>query len=171
MEYFKLGKFVSIHGLKGELLLKHNLGKKSSFKNLRAIFTEEPNGSFLPWFIQDTRIKSADETFIKLEGVDSREAAKRFSQKPAWIPEPDFKKYATKSAPASMLGYLLVDRNVPVGKVEEVIEQPHQLLVKINVSSKEALIPLHEDFLKKIDHRKKEIHVSLPEGLIEIYLE
>ena len=31
-EYFKIGKLVSVFGLKGELILQHNLGKKSSLK-------------------------------------------------------------------------------------------------------------------------------------------
>jgi 16S rRNA processing protein RimM len=31
-EYFKIGRFVSTFGLKGELVLKHNLGKKTSLK-------------------------------------------------------------------------------------------------------------------------------------------
>ncbi|MEJ0103316.1 MAG: hypothetical protein WDO19_12470 [Bacteroidota bacterium] len=37
-EYFKIGKFVAVHGLKGELLLKHELGKKTALKGLQAVF-------------------------------------------------------------------------------------------------------------------------------------
>lgn len=170
VEYFKLGKFVAIHGLNGELLLKHDLGKKSSLKNLRAIFTEENKNSFLPWFIQYTKIKSPEETFIKLEGVDTREAAKRLSQKLAWIPEVDFKKLASKSSPANLLGYKLINHTENLGDITEVIEQPHQLLLKIMIRGKEVFVPLHEDFLEKIDHRKKQVFVELPEGLIEVYL-
>ena len=40
-EYFKIGKLVAVHGLKGEVLLKHELGKKTSLKDLKAIFIEE----------------------------------------------------------------------------------------------------------------------------------
>ena len=36
-EYFKIGKLVAVHGLKGELLLKHTLGKKTSLKGLQAL--------------------------------------------------------------------------------------------------------------------------------------
>jgi len=55
-EYFKIGKLVAVHGLKGELVLKHTLGKKSSLKGLQAIFVEDRKDSFLPWFIQETKI-------------------------------------------------------------------------------------------------------------------
>jgi len=57
-----------------------------------------------------------------------------------------------------------------LGKILEVIEQPHQLLFKLEINSKEALIPMNENTLKKIDHKKKEVIVELPEGLLDIYL-
>jgi 16S rRNA processing protein RimM len=51
-----------------------------------------------------------------------------------------------------------------------VIEQPHQLLCRLEIESKEVLIPLNEAFLQKIDHRKKQVIVELPDGLLDIYL-
>src|SRR5215212_7511298 len=107
-EYFNIGKLVAIHGLQGELLLKHGLGKKTSLKGLKAIFVEEKKNSFLPWFIQSTKIKTAEEIYIKLEGINSREAAARLSQKQVWLPEDDFKKMAAKTAPSSLLGYTII---------------------------------------------------------------
>jgi 16S rRNA processing protein RimM len=74
-EYFKIGKLVSAFGLKGELILKHNLGKKTSLKGLQAIFVEERKESFIPYFIESTRIKAEDEIYIQLEGVNVREVA------------------------------------------------------------------------------------------------
>ena len=38
VEYFKIGKFVTAHGVKGELVLKHELGKKTSLKGLHTSF-------------------------------------------------------------------------------------------------------------------------------------
>ena len=169
MEYFKIGKFVAAHGLKGELLLKHSLGKKTSLKNLRTIFIEEKN-SFLPWFIESARIKNHEEVYINLEGVDTREAAFKLTQKEVWLPEPDFKKFAAKSAPAGLLGYIIINEKEPVGEILEVIEQPHQVLCRLEIKGKEVLIPLHDNTLQKIDHRKKQVLVTLPEGLLDIYL-
>jgi 16S rRNA processing protein RimM len=170
MNYFKTGKLVAVHGLKGELILKHELGKKTSLKNLKAIFIEEKKDSFLPWFIESTKIKSEKEIYLKLEGIETREAATRLSQKDIWFAEEDFKKFAAKTAPASLLGYTIINNNEILSEVLEVIEQPHQLLCRIELKNKEVLIPVNENFLKKIDHKKKEVIVELPEGLIDIYL-
>lgn len=170
MEYFKIGKLVAVHGLKGELLLQHELGKKTSLKGLQAIFVEEKKKSFLPWFIETTKIKSEQEIYLKLEGINTREAAIKLFQKEIWLPEADFKKYAAKTAPASLLGYSIINNNEPLGEILELIEQPHQLLCRLEIKGKEVLIPLNETFLIKTDHKKKQVIVDLPDGLLEIYL-
>ncbi len=168
--YFKIGKLTGTYGLKGELVLRHVLGKKTSLKGLQAIFIEENKDSFMPWFIQSTRIKNDEELYLKLETIDTREAAGRLSQKNVWLPEADFKKVVAKSAPVNFLGYDLINEKKSLGPVLEVIEQPHQVLCRISINSKEVLIPLNESTLQKIDHKKKEIYVQLPEGLLEVYL-
>ena len=164
-EYFNIGKLVAVHGLKGELLLKHELGKKTSLKGLQAIFIEEKKGSFLPYFVESTKIKAEEEIYIKLENIDSREAALKLSAKQVWLPEADFKKFAAKNAPASMLGYSIIHNAESLGEILELIEQPHQ------IQGKEVLIPLHEETLKKVDHKKKEVVVELPDGLLDVYLQ
>lgn len=169
-EYYKIGKLVAVHGLKGELILKHELGKKTSLKGLTALFIEEKKTSFIPWFIESTKIKSEEDLYLKLEGIDTREAAMKIAQKEVWLPEADFKKFASRSTPASLLGYTIIDNKNPLGEILEVIEQPHQLLCRLDIQGKEVLIPLHEEFLQQVDHKKKQVIVQLPEGLLDVYL-
>jgi 16S rRNA processing protein RimM len=169
-EYFKIGKFVTTFGLQGELVLKHNLGKKTSLKGLAAIFVEEKKESFIPWFVESTRIKNEEEIYIKLEGVSVREQAIKLTQKQVWLPEADFKKFSSKSSPINLLGFDVVENDKVLGKIEEVIEQPHQLLCRLSINGKEAYIPLHEETLVKIDKKYSRVIVELPAGLLEIYL-
>ena len=169
-EYFKIGKLVSTFGFKGELVLKHNLGKKTSLKGLTALFVEEHKGAFLPWFIEATRIKSEEEIYLKLQGIDVKEQAHKLLQKEVWMPEEDFKKFSAKSSPINLLGYQVVEKDQVLGKILEVIEQPHQILCRIAINDKDAFIPLHEETIRKIDKKKQQVIVELPEGLLEIYL-
>lgn len=169
-EYYKIGKLVAVHGLKGELILKHELGKKTSLKGLAALFIEEKKTSFIPWFIESAKIKSEEEVYLKFESVNTREAAIKLAQKEVWLPESDFKKFAAKTSPASLLGYTIIDNETSLGEILEVIEQPHQLLCRLDIQGKEVLIPLHEEFLQQIDHKKKQVIVQLPEGLMDVYL-
>lgn len=156
--------------MKGELVLKHNLGKKTSLKGLTAIFIEEKKESFIPWFIESTRIKNEEEVHIKLEGINVREQAIPLTQKEVWIPEKDFLKFAAKTSPINLLGYEIMEGDLLLGKILEVIEQPHQVLCRIDYHNKEVLIPLHEETILKIDRKKKLVLVQLPAGLLDIYI-
>ncbi len=168
-EYFKIGKVVSVFGLEGEMILLHSLGKKTSLKSIEAIFIEERKTSFLPYFVQSSRIKNEKEIYLKLEDVHSREAALKIVQKEIWLEERDFKKFAAKSAPISLLGYHLIYNNEDIGEIDEIIEQSHQVLCKIMFGKKEILIPLHEHTLQRVDNKNRKVFVDLPDGLLEIY--
>jgi 16S rRNA processing protein RimM len=80
------------------------------------------------------------------------------------------KKFSSRSSPITLLGYEVIEEGESLGKILEVIEQPHQLLCRIEINKKEALIPLHEETILKIDHKNLQVTVSLPPGLLEIYL-
>lgn len=171
MEYYKIGKFVAAFGLKGELILKHTLGKKTLLEGLRAIFIEEKKDAFIPWFIESAKPKSNDEIYLKLEGINEREEAVRLTKKEVWIPEAEFKIFASASSPLNFLGYTIINDGNSLGKILEVIEQPQQLICRIEINGMEVLIPVNEETLKKIDRKKQQVIVSLPDGLLDIYLE
>jgi 16S rRNA processing protein RimM len=168
-QYFKIGKLAASKGLKGELVLQHSLGKKTTLKGLKAIFIEDKKDSFMPYFIEAAKIKSDTETIIKLEGIDTPETARKLTPQPVWLQAEDFKKFSAKSAPIALLGFTLYNEGVALGEILEVIEQPHQLLCTIMYQGKEALIPVHDDNLENIDNKNKKVFVSLPEGLLDIY--
>jgi 16S rRNA processing protein RimM len=168
--YHSIGKLVATFGVKGEVVLRHHLGKKTSLKDLETIFIEEKKDELLPYFIQSTRIKNDEELFLKFEGIDTKEAAHRLMQKQLWLIQEDFDKYAAKSAPIALLGYHIINEGKDLGEILEVIEQPHQILCRIDWQGKEALIPIHEGSLQKLDKKKKQVYVELPEGLLDIYL-
>jgi 16S rRNA processing protein RimM len=167
--YRNIGKLVAVFGLQGELVLQHRLGKKSTLKGLKVIFLEDKKDEMLPWFVESTRIKGEEDVFLKLEGVDSKEAARRIVQKEVWVTEADFGSLAGRSAPISMVGFQVLQGDQPLGEVLEVIEQPHQVLFRIDYHGKEALIPIHEETLIKVDKKKRVVHVELPDGLLDVY--
>jgi 16S rRNA processing protein RimM len=169
MSYFNIGKFAASHGLQGDLVLQHNLGKKTVLKGLEVLFIENAKDSFLPYFIQSKTLKSDTEIYIKLEGVDSKETARKLTPKAVWLQEADFKKHVAQQAAIGLLGFEIFDNKKSLGNIVEVIEQPHQTLVAIIVNGKEALIPLHEKNILSVDNKKRKIFVDVPPGLLDIY--
>ena len=169
MEYISIGKIVASFGVQGELILLHHLGKKTSLKGLEVLFVEIVKGEMLPYFIKSAKIKSDEEIYLKLEGIDTKEAAAKLRQKEVWFTEEAFQKYSAKSSIMSLLGFHLIDEGVDRGAILEIIEQPHQMLARIDLDGKEALVPLHQETLQKIDKKKKQVHVILPDGLLDVY--
>ncbi len=168
-EYFKIGKIAAAFRLEGEMILLHSLGKRTSLRGIDAVFIENGKDAFLPYFVKSSRIKSEREIYLTLEDITSREAALKMIQKEVWMEEKDFKKLASGSAPITLLGYHLINKQEDIGEIEEIIEQPHQVLCKILYRGKEVLIPLHEQTLQKVEHKSRKVFVSLPYGLLEMY--
>ncbi len=169
-DYIHIGKIVAAFGLKGEVILTHSLGKKTALTGVTALFVEEVKGSYLPYFIESSKAKDHEEMYVKLEGIHSKEAAARLNTRSVWLLDADFRKLAGKNAPISLLGYdVVTDEAENLGPIEEVIEQPHQVLLRISLDGKEALIPLHQETLDKIDHPAKKVYVTLPDGLLDVY--
>lgn len=168
-EYKNIGKLVASFGVKGEMLLKHQLGKKTALAGLDALFIETRKDQLLPYFIVSARAKSEDEVYVILEGIENREMTLPLLQKQVWLNSDRYAEYADSSAPGSLLGFHIMQKGEDIGEILEVIEQPQQLLCRVLRNGKDALIPLHEETLLKIDKRKKQVIVQLPDGLLEIF--
>lgn len=169
MDYIRIGKIVATFGIKGEVIVQHGLEKKSGFKEVEALFVEETKGNLLPYFIESSKAKDSVESYVLLEGIATKETAHRFIKKDVWLTQSDFQKVAGKASSIGLLGFSIFEEKKLIGTVYEVIEQPHQVLLKTMYNNKETFIPLHEETVEKIDRKKKEIHVILPDGLLDIY--
>lgn len=169
--YFNIGKLSATYGTEGEFILRHSLGRRTALKDVTAVFIEERKDSFLPYFLQKAKAKDAEHVYIKLEGIDTREAARNMLQKGVYLEEADFKAQAAGSAPLSLLGYQVEDSvQGLLGTIEEIIEMPHQVLAKVTYREKEMLLPLNEQTLLKVDKKQQLVRLELPDGLLDIYL-
>ena len=57
-----------------------------------------------------------------------------------------------------------------VGVCTDVLEYPHQALFQIDHEGTEVLLPVVDDVIRQVDRMAHRIVVSLPEGLLDIYL-
>jgi 16S rRNA processing protein RimM len=168
-QYIHIGKIVAPHGITGHVIIEHALGKPIHFKGIDAIFVEKNAASFIPYFIQSAAAKTDTISHLQLEGINSREATAMLLGKKVWLPQDEFQKLVDKQSPLALLGYTVVEAGKSLGVIQEVIEQPHQLMVTILYQGQEAYIPLHEESLKAVNHKAKTISVELPDGLLDLY--
>jgi len=168
--YRNIGKIVSAFGLKGDVIVLHHLGKKIAVSKIKVIFLEQKKDELLPYFIENIRKKGDSELLLKLEGIDSKETATKFIRREVWLNEEEIQTHTQKNNPIGWVGYRILDQGKDLGPILEVIEQPHQILCRIEINTKEVLIPLNEQTLHRVDHKDKAVLLTLPDGLLEVYL-
>jgi 16S rRNA processing protein RimM len=169
-QLIRIGQLVAAHGVDGLLVLRHSLGKKTDFASVESLFIETEPGRFLPYFITEAKARGAEETVVRIEGINTREKALLLLKKSIWLDPAIARSLASTSAPLVLVGYTVLDQGKILGPVLEVIEQPIQLLLRLEIEGKEVLVPVHEGTLDRIDHKKRQVKVVLPEGLLDIYL-
>ena len=167
-DIFPIGQLIKPHGVSGEMTFSFT---SDVFDTEEAAFLIiEIQGIFVPFFIEEYRFKSNQTALIKLEGVKSDEKARSFSGLTVYLP----KKYLEKVVDTEIeldyfVGFTLVDElKGDIGLITEVDQTTDNALFVIGKGRDEMLIPVGEDYIIKIDHKKKRIVVRLPEGLLDL---
>jgi 16S rRNA processing protein RimM len=163
LKLVRFGYFSRTVGLKGELVLKEEGGKVKD--DIEAIFVETAAGH-APYFVKSVRF-NRDAVVFSLEDIDTLEQAKKLNGKAVYADE----KFIVANVQHFLIGYKLIDAQAgEVGFITEVDESGPQTLLHIKSGEKDVMLPLVDDFVEKIDKKKKTIYFKAPEGLIQMYL-
>ncbi|MFI5195892.1 MAG: ribosome maturation factor RimM [Chitinophagales bacterium] len=166
----RIGKIVATHGINGSLILSHVVGKSTWLKKKHILLVEMQKGSYIPYFISQFKPNNDKEYLIEFEDIDKIEAAKKLVTKQVYVDESILSDFAAQS-PLLWIGFILIDKNKgEIAPIEDVVHSGNQWLAKLTYQNKEALVPLIDQFIEKVDIKAKTVRVILPEGLLEIYI-
>lgn len=168
-EIYKIGMFNKPHGVKGEL----------SFTFTDDIFDRVDcdylicllNGIFVPFFIEEYRFRSDTTALVKLNRIDTSEQARMFTNVDVYFPtkfndEVDEPQHLSWNY---FIGFQVKDvKHGVLGKIVEVDDSTVNTLFVIEHNDDELLVPAQEDFIVKMDNKKKQMTVNLPEGLVNL---
>jgi 16S rRNA processing protein RimM len=71
-----------------------------------------------------------------------------------------------------VVGYKVIDEQYgEVGILESIIDLSVNPLIQVMNGSKEVLIPLLDDLVKKVDRDNKILYINAPTGLVSLYLD
>lgn len=168
-DLISIGKIAAPHGTQGEMIFQHVMDTRKPLSPGQALMLEMKKDSYVPYFVASAKARTEREYLLRLEEVNSRETAARLTGRTVWMASKDLSRYASAQAPLTLVGYCVYDDGNLVGPVTSVIEQPHQLLLAVNYKGVEALIPVHAETLRQINHPQKSIFTSLPDGLLDLY--
>jgi 16S rRNA processing protein RimM len=170
-------------GRKGEVLAELLTDFPERFADREGIALRKPDGTHQPATIESHWLpvgRNVGRVVLKLQGIDSIEAAERLADFEVVIPseqrvalEDDDTEYI-----ADLLDCTLVDGEHIIGIVEDVhfptntagarLEDAAPLLVIRSPSGDEHLIPFAKAWIQTIDVAAKRIEMRLPDGLLDI---
>ena len=166
---FLFGTVFKLHGYKGDVNIYNDDDIPFDFSKLDYFLIEQKN-ELIPYFIDRARPTKPNVVLVNFEDVNSeKEALKILKRKvylpKEWLPETDEADITQKK----LIGLTIIDMNFgSLGKVSLINSQSAQQLIYVEKDGKEFCFPFHEQFVKKIDIKKGEMIVEIPEELIDL---
>lgn len=170
---YHLGYVSKLHGFKGEVSLFLDVTDASIYKKLDLVYIDI-NGNLTPFIIEKITLTPKGFAYVKLEGINSDDEATFLLKKQLYLPESTLPKLSGKDFyDHEIVGFKVFDEEYgEVGIMEQVIDLPINPLFQVtHLQGKEILIPLRKEFITKIDRENKAIYLTIPEGLIDLYLQ
>ncbi|MDR0658868.1 MAG: ribosome maturation factor RimM [Mediterranea sp.] len=165
-EVYKIGLFNKPHGIHGELLFTFtdDIFDRADCDYLVCLL----DGIFVPFFIEEYRFRSDSTVLVKLDGVNTSERARRFTNVEVYFPV----KYAGEAKPDKLtrnyfVGFTMREAHAGyLGEIIDIDDTTVNVLFVVKSGKEELLIPAREEFIVEIDQMHKVITVNLPEGLL-----
>lgn len=152
MEFFRVGKIVNTHGLKGEVKVMAETSDVNNYKRYGTVFIDGAERE-----IQSVKFQK-DRVILKLEGIDSIEEAEKFKNKLIQVPrerEPELPEdtFYVKD----LIGIHVYDtEGKDLGSIYDVIETKNNDVYWIR-KPKELLIPVLKEIVLEIDLDEEKI--------------
>lgn len=169
-EVYKIGKFNKPHGIHGELQFTFTDDVFDATEECE-YFVCMLDGILVPFFYEEYRFRSETTALVKLEGIDSAEKARMFTNIDVYFPL----KYKEEDDAAGeltwhyFLGFDLYDVQTGyLGKITDVDDSTVNILLVVEHEGDTLLIPAQEHFIVALDNDSQELTMVLPEGLIDI---
>ena len=164
-DFTYLGKFLKPHGTKGEIALQNDgfmLDESCDFVAC------DIDGILVPFFFETVRTKNHDTLIVKVERMESAEEVRFLTNRSAYIPR-EWVEESEELSWSFFHGFTAIDESCGViGEITDVDDSTINTLFVVEKGNDEILIPAQEEFIKEINHEKREITFCLPEGLVSL---
>lgn len=168
---FYLGKIVSKHSFRGEVLVKLDTDEPEIYEQMESVFVSVGN-SLVPFFIEQCRLHKSSLLRIRFEEIKDEAGADSLMGAELYLPLELLPKLSgNKFYYHEVIGFTLSDEVYgPIGKITGINDSASQALFEAVKDGKELLVPVNDDIIIKVDRKNRTIYVKTPEGLIDLYL-
>lgn len=169
-DYYKLGKLIKPHALKGEVSIFLDVDNPNYYKKLKSIFLDI-NGRLKEFNVERLHLHKK-KNVIKLKGVDSIEQAEEILKTDVYLPLSALPKLGKNQFYYhDIIGFEVYNEEEILGEIIAIYETAGQDLFGIDVDGKEVLVPITDDFILEINLDDRFIRLELPDGLLDLYLD
>jgi len=172
-ECVEVGYIQKPHGLKGEIIIVFEKQFEETFEDLELLFVDV-DGGLVPFLIEDEslRFKNDDSVICKLALIESLSKAKELVGCKIYVSANELIESDDQGVASALIGMIAFDANFgEIGMITRVDDFSGNLVITVNHPRAEIMIPLSDEVITSVDEDKRELHLSCPNGLIEIYLE
>ena len=169
---FYLGRIVKKYSFKGEVVLKLDTDEPDIYKNLDVVFLDLGK-KLLPFFIKNSLLQKGNQLRIQFEEINNETDADAILKTDVYLPLNLLPKLTGDQFYFhEVIGFMLEDVNYgEIGIITSINDKTAQDLFIIKKEDTEILIPMIDDFIKKIDRKNKKVIIKTPEGLIEMNMD
>ena len=167
--FVEIGFIRKTQGFKGALILAVNRGAPEDFLKSKYLFLDM-NRSIVPFYVEHFSVE-ASGAIVWFEDVNTHETATVLVSKKVLLPNDELPAgFLQEDNFKSITGFTIHDRKRGiVGSVKDIAETPGQLMIFFDHAGTEIMLPVNDKTLLKIVNKKKELHVNIPDGLLEVY--
>jgi 16S rRNA processing protein RimM len=173
-ECFELGYLLKPHGLRGAIVANFDVDEPTAYAKLKTVYLALPTApnKLVEHAVERVQSQTGKRALLKLRGIERIEDAEPLRGSKLYLPLSELPKLEDDQFYFhDVIGFTVVDEALgELGTVENFYELPQQDVLAMRYQGQEVLIPVVDELISHADMEARKIHVTLPEGLLDVYL-
>ncbi|MBR4238063.1 MAG: 16S rRNA processing protein RimM [Prevotella sp.] len=174
-QVYPIGRIGKPHGVKGEMNFMFDDDVFDTTDSDYIII--ETEGILVPFFFEEYRFRNDNTAIIKLEGIDTQEQAREFTNCVVYFERSKAENAEDETSTflsqknRQIVGFTIVDAQTgkSIGTVKDIDGSTINVLLVIEDEDRQQmLIPANEDLIEGIDLQRQTITMRLPDGLLTL---
>ncbi len=167
---FELGYISKPFGLKGQVSVVLDVDNPTHYKKIESVFVETDE-VLIPFFISELKMDNQGRVTLHFEDISDVEQAGELKGCKLYLPLDMLPKSKGEDIYLhEYIGLQVIEDEKELGVITDYNEASSQIILVMEYQSKEVLFPLIDQVVTKIDKGANKIFVTLPDGLLDVYL-
>lgn len=168
---YQLGYVIKPHGLKGEVQVYLDVDSPEEYQTLESVFVLKGQ-QLVPFFIKSMAVRG-EKAIVAFEEIETIEDAVLLKGAGLFLSLDQLPSLGDDGFYYhELVGFSLqTAEGKSIGEIKNVLDAGAQdLLSVMHTEGKEILIPLSDELIAKLDKEAKVLVMTVPDGLVDVYL-